>query len=596
MKNINSILRLFRWSLSANWRAGRFAFIATTLYKVIDASVITIVNTFLAAKLTASVAGLAVGTVTVRTPIRYAALIAATNIIIILIGKFISQIKTKLDFDTEIIFTQMLFEAIGNLNQEQIDDEAVQSKIGIAEREFWALRELSNSLITLISVIFGYITALIVLSQFSIAIVIVLLLLTPLLVSVSVIKNSYSRKDWELNASTWRLRYHARASLLDTFNFFEYIMLGSRQRLRAFWESIQNKLNKTELKTERKIANLDLLENSTREGVGLASKVWAIVLVGKGTLSFDQFLFTIGLIEQAITATWRVSYEFRSLHEGIIAGQAGLELLDLNPLRTNGERRVENSDIHGFKVDLVDVSFAYPNSKTILDTANITINHGEHVAIVGENGAGKSTLLKMILGQYAPQSGTVLINDLPIGEYDMNNLYESSSVLVQNYSLFSFLTIRENIQIVNPKKLSEEEVLDALELAGIKDAVLKLPNGLNTRLDPTFDDGTEFSGGQKQRLAIARSFAKKAKLLILDEPTSAIDAKAEKKIFDTIFEQHSEATVIIVSHRFSTVKKANKIIVVENGKITEQGTHKDLLALNGHYAELYSIQAKEYND
>jgi ATP-binding cassette subfamily B protein len=373
-------------------------------------------------------------------------------------------------------------------------------------------------------------------------------------------------------------------------------MLGSRARLRAFWESVQNKINKTELKTERKIATLDLVENSTREGVGLASKVWAIVLVSKGILGFEQFLFTIGLIDQAITATWRVSYEFRSLHEGIIAGQAGLELLDLNPLRGNGKTAIPNTDKMGLKVSLFDVDFAYPNSEKILNKVSISINAGEHVAIVGENGAGKSTLLKTILGQYAPQNGTVYINDRQIGEYDMSSLYESSSVLVQNYSLFSFLTIRENIQIVNPKKLSEADMLEALELAGIKDTVLKLPHGLDTRLDPTFEDGTELSGGQKQRLAIARSFAKDAKLLILDEPTSAIDAKAEKRIFDTIFARHSNATVIIVSHRFSTVKKANKIIVVENGTITEQGTHTELLELNGHYAELYKIQASEYSD
>lgn len=596
MENAKSIVRLLGWSLKANWQAGRVAFVITSLYSVIDSSVISILNTYLAAKLTASVAGLAVGSLSLQTPIKYAVLIAVVNIVIIVIGKLINQMKISLNYATEIVFAQMIFGAVGKLNQEQIDDEQVQAKIGIAEREFWALRELSNNLVSLISVIFGYFTALIVLSRFSVVIVIALLILTPLLMFISIKKNLYSRKNWEQTASYWRLRYQSRYSLLDTFNFFEYILLGSRERLRDFWESVQRKINKSELKAERKIATLDLVENTTREGVGLASKLWAIVLVSKGALAFDQFLFTIGLIDQAITATWRVSYEFRSLHEGIIAGQAGLELLDLNPLRSNGLHKVPQDVSQGFKVELEKVAFAYPNSQRVLHNASLTILPGEHVAVVGENGAGKSTLLKLILGQYAPQTGQIRLDDVAINDYDLSSVYNYSSVLVQNYSLFNYMTVRENMQIVNPTKLTEAEMLDSLELAGVKQTVLKLPHGLDTRLDPTFDDGVEVSGGQLQRLAIARSFAKKAKLLVLDEPTSAIDAKAEKKIFDTIFERHSAATVIIVSHRFSTVKKADKIVVLQDGTITEQGSHTDLMKLNGHYAELYNIQAKEYLD
>jgi ABC-type multidrug transport system fused ATPase/permease subunit len=201
-----------------------------------------------------------------------------------------------------------------------------------------------------------------------------------------------------------------------------------------------------------------------------------------------------------------------------------------------------------------------------------------------------------MLGQYEPTSGAVLLQDKAIDSYDKNGLYKHISVLVQNFSLFSFMTVRENMQAVNPRKLSENEIDDALELAGIKTLVHDLPKGLDTRMDRTYDDGTEFSGGQQQRLAIARSFAKKASLLILDEPTSAIDAKAEKKIFETIFERHAKATVIIVSHRFSTVKKADRIIVLHGGKILEQGTHKELMETQGHYAELYNLQAQEYKD
>jgi len=593
-KTIKDTLRLFWWSLSINWRAGPIAFISTSLFKILDTSVIGILNIFLASRLTASVAELALGRVSLKAPIFYVVAIAVVNIIIIGISRIVDQYTAKLSFNTEIVFAQMLFEAIGNLDQEQIDDEAVQSKITVAEREFWAMRELTTSLISMISVVFGYITALIVLSRFSLVITGALLLLTPLLIWISVVKNRYEKKNWDDTTNLWRLRYSSRYSLFDTFNFFEYILLGSRQRLREFWQSVQNAINVQELKLSRKIATLDLIENSMRELVSLASKLWAIVLVSNGKLAFDQFLFTIGLIEQAVTATWRVSYDFRRLHEGIIAGQAGLELLELKPLRTVGSRQLSAGS--GLGIRLKDVSFAYPSSKVILKGINIEITAGEHIAIVGENGAGKSTLLKLMLAQYAPTTGMVLLDSEQADEYDKKKIYESFSVLVQNYSLFNYMTVRENIQAVNPKALSEKEIWECLELADVAAAIRKLPHGLNTRLDPTFDDGSELSGGQRQRLAIARSFAKNARLLVLDEPTSSIDAKAEKMIFDTIFERHTKSTVIIVSHRFSTVKKADRIIVIGDGKIIEQGSHIELMAQKGHYAELYNLQAQEYKD
>jgi ABC-type multidrug transport system fused ATPase/permease subunit len=536
------------------------------------------------------------GKVSIGVPIKYALLVAIINIVIIALGRLIEQSRQKLNYGTEIIFTQMLFEAIGKLDQEQIDDEKVQSRITVAEREFWALRELSGSLITLISVVAGYATALIVITRFSPIIAVALLVLTPLLIWLNIAKNVIEKANWDDTSNLWRLRYNTRYALFDTYNFFEYILLGSRQRLRDFWQSLQTKINTKELGVARKVATLDFVENASREFVGVASKIWAIILVSRSVLNFDQFLFTVGLIEQAVTATWRVSFEFRSLHEGVLAGQAGMELLEIAPKREKGVEQLTDTD-EGLAIEFQNVSFAYPqNKQTVLADISTTINAGEHIAIVGENGAGKSTFLKLMLGQYEPTSGAVLLQDKAIDSYDKNGLYKHISVLVQNFSLFSFMTVRENMQAVNPRKLSENEIDDALELAGIKTLVHDLPKGLDTRMDRTYDDGTEFSGGQQQRLAIARSFAKKASLLILDEPTSAIDAKAEKKIFETIFERHAKATVIIVSHRFSTVKKADRIIVLHGGKILEQGTHKELMETQGHYAELYNLQAQEYKD
>jgi ABC-type multidrug transport system fused ATPase/permease subunit len=348
-----------------------------------------------------------------------------------------------------------------------------------------------------------------------------------------------------------------------------------------------------ELKVDRKIQVITFIEDLVREITNVISQIWLIVLVAGHKLSLSQYLFSMGLASQAINATWQVSYSIRSIQEGVTAGRAGKAVIDLKPIRKVGVAKIPTLD-QGVAIDLNNVYFAYKNGIDVLKDINLSIKPGERVAIVGENGAGKSSLLKLIYGQYLNQKGSVEIDGLAVDDYDKESLYDQTSTLMQEYKLFDFLSIRQNIEIVRNKKLIDGEIDDILGLAGLEHLAAKLPKGLDTRLDSSFKDGVALSGGQRQRLAIARSFAKKSRLLILDEPTSSVDAKAEKRIFENIFNQHGYSTVIIVSHRFSTVRKADSIIVLQNGEIIEQGSHAHLMQLNGHYSELYNLQAKDY--
>ena len=216
------------------------------------------------------------------------------------------------------------------------------------------------------------------------------------------------------------------------------------------------------------------------------------------------------------------------------------------------------------------------------------------MALVGENGVGKSTILKLLMRQYLPASGTIEINGINIRELERESYYASISHLSQEFFLPEHMTIRENLLIGTNGKVSEAEIWRATDLAQATAFIKELPKRLETRLSSSFDDGTDLSVGQRQRLCVARTLLLETALTILDEPTSAIDAKAEYAIFSNIYRQKRAGAIIIVSHRFSTVRKANQIMVIKKGKVAERGSHEELIELDGIYREMFEIQAEGY--
>ncbi len=241
------------------------------------------------------------------------------------------------------------------------------------------------------------------------------------------------------------------------------------------------------------------------------------------------------------------------------------------------------------------VSFAYPSKKdkSVLKDLNLTIPYGQNIALIGENGAGKSTLVKLLMRLYDPTEGSISINNVDIREIPERILLLLYSTLFQSYGKF-YLTIRENLDMASNGNGSDEEYEKILKLSNAWNFVRFFPKGLDQQLGPHFKDGIDLSGGQWQQLAIAKAYAKKASILILDEPTSAIDAKSEIEIFDRLNRETKENTVIFISHRFSTIRDAERIIVLDRGKIIEDGTHDLLMKKKGKYESLYTSQAERY--
>jgi ATP-binding cassette subfamily B protein len=242
-----------------------------------------------------------------------------------------------------------------------------------------------------------------------------------------------------------------------------------------------------------------------------------------------------------------------------------------------------------------DVSFRYPGTEpTVLEGISLIIEPGEIVALVGASGSGKTTLSHLVVGLYQPTSGRVTYGGADIGDLDAADYRRSVAVVFQDYQRYE-LSALENIAISDEGRLDDREaVASAAKRAGVDDIVEELPDGYDTILSRSYEDGADLSVGQWQRIAIARAFFRDAPLLILDEPAAALDPVAERELFERLKELVSNRSVLMISHRFSTVRMADRIFVMADGRIVEQGRHDDLLALNGRYAELFSIQAKGY--
>jgi len=241
-----------------------------------------------------------------------------------------------------------------------------------------------------------------------------------------------------------------------------------------------------------------------------------------------------------------------------------------------------------------NVSFAYPNSeKNVLNKINLTIPYGQNLALIGENGAGKTTLVKLLLRMYDPSEGQILVNGVNLRDLPEDVLFSLYSTLFQSFGKF-YLTVKENLELAAGKKLTEEEMERYLKFSNAWEFVKTSKHKFNQQLGPEYKDGTDLSGGQWQRLAIARAYAKDAPMLILDEPTSAVDAKSEMEIFDRLNKEMKVNTLLFISHRFSTIKDAERIIVLHQGKIVEDGTHSQLMENKGKYFDLYTIQAERY--
>ena len=269
--------------------------------------------------------------------------------------------------------------------------------------------------------------------------------------------------------------------------------------------------------------------------------------------------------------------------------------LEYEPTIQNDPKGLPVSDFRG--LELHNVSFHYAGQEAeVLHQVNLSIQAGEKIALVGHNGAGKSTVVKLLMRLYDPTQGEIRVNGVDIRQYRLDEYRALFGVVFQDYRIFS-APVKENV-LLRPCSAGDEAIVaDALQNSGIQEKVRSLPHGMDTVLTREFDeDGAVLSGGEAQKISIARIFAKDCELVIMDEPSSALDPIAEYAMYDNMLRACQNKSVIFISHRLASAAMADRIYLLENGRIVEQGTHAELMRQGGRYQEMFSIQAKNYGE
>ncbi len=292
--------------------------------------------------------------------------------------------------------------------------------------------------------------------------------------------------------------------------------------------------------------------------------------------------------------------------KSFIAGLSGLhednlfltnlyEFLDLKPRIITPAQPKFCPPVKDQGITFEHVSFQYEGtSRQALEDISLTINPGETVALVGENGSGKTTLIKLLCRLYDPTEGRITLNGIDLQDFDVDHLRQQISVIFQDYAKYH-LSAQDNIWLGNIHLSPQDtRIIEAAKDAGAHDVITQLPKGYDTMLGKLFHGGEELSIGQWQKVALARAFLRQSQLIVLDEPTSAMDPKAEYELFSKFRELIQHQSAILITHRLSTVKMADRIYVMDKGKLIESGTHQELMDRQATYAHLFEIQAKNY--
>lgn len=323
--------------------------------------------------------------------------------------------------------------------------------------------------------------------------------------------------------------------------------------------------------------------------------VWVIWRTVTGHLTIGSLYFLAGAILQASANIQQIFSTMSGVADQALFLTDLLAFFDMQPTIRSKPNALPapRPVLQGF--EFRNVSFSYPGSeRRILKNLNFTLRPGERVALIGENGEGKTTIVKLITRLYDPTEGQILLDGVDLREYDLEDLYREIGVIFQDFMRYE-MTARENVAVGRIEEIENTEaIVTAAHKSLADDVVAKLADGYEQMLGRRFEMGVDLSGGEWQKLALARAYLRDAQLLVLDEPTAALDARSEFEVFERFAELTEGKMALFISHRFSTVRMADRIVVLAGGQIAEEGNHEQLMALDGRYAEMFELQAASY--
>jgi len=396
-------------------------------------------------------------------------------------------------------------------------------------------------------------------------------------------------------APEMRLLSYLEMLLTGNDTFKEIKLFGLGEPLLQRFKTLFIRFFKEDMTVARKRTLAGLGWGVLSSLVYYGSYVWVIYRTIIQAVTLGDMTMFLSIFRQSQNSISSLLDNFNSIYENNLYLDNLLNYLKITPALSSPVEGVTAPLSVKEGIEFRNVSFKYPGSDTfVLKDINLFIPPGESIALVGLNGAGKTTLVKLLTRLYDPTEGAIFLDGRDLREYDLNSLYQRFGVIFQDYARYQF-SVRENIGFGQIDAVDDlEKVREAAARGGADKLVEDLPDGYETILGRRWEKGLELSGGQWQKIALARAFMRDAEVMILDEPTSALDAEAEYEIYKRFRELMHGRIAVLISHRFSTVRMADRIVVLSEGRVLEVGSHAELMQRGGPYAHLFNLQAEGY--
>ncbi|MBI4032415.1 ABC transporter ATP-binding protein [Candidatus Berkelbacteria bacterium] len=584
-----SLLRLI-WSVNPWW-------IGTRCVLTITSQLIPIVQLVIAQRLVDILVPGASGTpIDTDRAITYAAVEGGLFLVNILIGRIDFFLSNQFGEALEYASVRRMLTKAASLDVATFDQPVFRNMLSLIQRDiYWRPRQVYNDTFTAIAGITTLIAATSLFLQLPIW-VIGLLVLGSL--PTFWLQAEYGRANDELSVrfgEEHRFGHYFLTALTERYDAKDIRLyeLGETfvKRHGQIWTWWLDEL----WQLSRKYLTLESLSLFLAGLIRLGIMLWLVLTTAQGQLTIGQFTLFGGLIGQFAAGFQSLIGTLAALitHQPFVRRFS--EFLETKPVIESPTGGRTLSAKEPLTVEFDHVWFRYsPDAAWSLRDVSFVIDPGERVAFVGENGAGKTTLIKLLTRFYDPTKGRILLNGHDLTQYTLASLRRAIGVIFQDFAKFE-VTAEENIGFGRIAAAKDRTgIYDAAKQSGADTVIAELPKQYETLLATGFAGGTELSGGQWQKIALGRSFFRNARLLILDEPTAALDAEAEEHFYKQFLKLRKSATAILISHRFSTVRMADTIYVLDHGQVVESGDHKTLMKANGRYAKLYALQAARY--
>lgn len=413
-----------------------------------------------------------------------------------------------------------------------------------------------------------------------------------------IVELKYGKSSWDIwdEDSQTRRRYSSiRHHFMRTNNLIELKIFQNVTKFYALVTDMYKTFNNKQRKLESKAFRWRIASNAFSTVFQAATYAWIIWLVTHGNLKIGTMTFLLSSLSRFQASLTGFFHNMAYQFEWSRYAKDIFKVLDTKPIIDTPENALGVSCEAPPLIEFRNVSFAYPNTdRLILKDVNLVIKPGERLAIVGLNGAGKSTLIKLLMRFYDPTSGEILVNGISLKNVDRESWWSCVAALFQNYAEYNF-PVREVIALGRSNGQGFlTKVVRSAKAVEAHSFITGFKKRYNQMIGKEFDEGINLSVGQSQKMALARSIYRDPRLMILDEPTASIDASAEATIFEQLEAKAEGRTQIVISHRFSTVRRSDVICVLEEGTVSELGTHQELMASNKTYAKLFKLQAKGY--